>query len=71
MLNLLHLAKMLDQVATDWQDPDGYMHFLLDRDREIVLPMRRSFAAASDILTQYAIGEARSSDLPLPVTPQL
>ncbi|XP_062513956.1 uncharacterized protein LOC134189634 isoform X2 [Corticium candelabrum] len=64
-------AKMLDQVATDWQDPDGYMHFLLDRDREIVLPMRRSFAAASDILTQYAIGEARSSDLPLPVTPQL
>jgi S1-C subfamily serine protease len=69
VLNLEHLAEMLDQVALHCENPDGYMHFLLDRDKEVVLHIRKSFAIASDILSQYAIGQSRSMDLPAPVTP--
>ena len=69
LLNLEHLAEMLDQLASHCDNPDGYMHFLLDRDKEVVLHIRKSFAIAPDILTQYAIGQARSMDLPTPATP--
>lgn len=70
VLNLAHLADLLDEVATDCSEPDGYMHFLLDRDKEIVLHVRKSFAVSPDMLTQYAIGQPRSGELPPPATPR-
>ncbi|XP_065829217.1 uncharacterized protein [Oscarella lobularis] len=67
VLNLRHLAEMLDAEADAFNEGSNvaqFMHFQLDRDKEIALPLRKSFSANRDLLARYSIAQPRSDDLP-------
>lgn len=45
---------------------EDFVHFELDKEKIIVLHIPTAYNAALEILQQYAIGQPRSDDLPLP-----
>eukprot|EP00118_Oscarella_pearsei_P014911 m.130545 g.130545 ORF g.130545 m.130545 type:complete len:545 (+) comp38032_c0_seq9:121-1755(+) len=66
VVSLQHLAEMLDAEADTLKKGSAaeFMHFQLDRDKEIALPLEKSFHANTDLLAAYSIAQPRSDDLP-------